>query len=508
MCIACIRNRIDITDGVSRQLSISFCRGCSRYSQPPSQWLPCEWESKELLALCIRRIKGLNSVRLVDASFIWTEPHSKRIKIKITIQKEVFSSTILQQVITVDIVVCNQQCPDCARVEAKNTWNSVVQVRQKVEHKRTFLYLEQLILKHRVEGDVINIKQVPEGLDFFFSHRNHAIKFIDFLSAVVPVRSRSSEQLISEDVHSGDSTYKFTFSVEIVPICKDDLVFLPLRTAKGFGGISPLVICTKVATLIHFIDPNTMQMVELSTSSYWRDSFTSLASISGLTKFIVLDIEKEGSTDGTRRGGSSKSESGNNRKSKYCLASCTVARASEFGHSSNTFFTRTHLGNVLRPGNFVLGYDLSTSNFNNSEWNEWATRDKNISNLPDVILVRRSYDHLRRNRKNRSWKLKNLKNKMDLDDPLAADYQKSAMEEDRMYRDQERFMEELEEDPEMRQTINIYRDETFTTDGNVGQNQENKRDDDYECDDEEDEDERVPEIPLEELLNSLVLEDQ
>lgn len=28
-------------------------------------------------------------VRLIDAGFLWTEPHSKRIKIKVTIQKEV-----------------------------------------------------------------------------------------------------------------------------------------------------------------------------------------------------------------------------------------------------------------------------------------------------------------------------------------------------------------------------------------------------------------------------------
>lgn len=28
-------------------------------------------------------------VRLVDAGFVWTEPHSKRLKVKLTIQKEV-----------------------------------------------------------------------------------------------------------------------------------------------------------------------------------------------------------------------------------------------------------------------------------------------------------------------------------------------------------------------------------------------------------------------------------
>lgn len=31
----------------------------------------------------------LLKVRLVDAGFVWTEPHSKRLKVKLTIQKEV-----------------------------------------------------------------------------------------------------------------------------------------------------------------------------------------------------------------------------------------------------------------------------------------------------------------------------------------------------------------------------------------------------------------------------------
>lgn len=30
-----------------------------------------------------------SQVRLIDAGFLWTEPHSKRIKMKLTIQKEV-----------------------------------------------------------------------------------------------------------------------------------------------------------------------------------------------------------------------------------------------------------------------------------------------------------------------------------------------------------------------------------------------------------------------------------
>ena len=69
--------------------SVSFCRNCDRFLSPPAQWTIAQPESRELLAICLKKLKGLNKVRLVDAGFIWTEPHSKRIKVKLTIQKEV-----------------------------------------------------------------------------------------------------------------------------------------------------------------------------------------------------------------------------------------------------------------------------------------------------------------------------------------------------------------------------------------------------------------------------------
>ena len=60
-----------------------------RYLQPPANWVACSLESRELLALCLRRLKGLSRVHMVDAGFVWTEPHSRRIKVKLTVQKEV-----------------------------------------------------------------------------------------------------------------------------------------------------------------------------------------------------------------------------------------------------------------------------------------------------------------------------------------------------------------------------------------------------------------------------------
>lgn len=69
--------------------SVSFCRNCERFLAPPAAWTPARPESQELLAICLKKLKGLPKVRLTDAHFIWTEPHSKRLRVSLTIQKEV-----------------------------------------------------------------------------------------------------------------------------------------------------------------------------------------------------------------------------------------------------------------------------------------------------------------------------------------------------------------------------------------------------------------------------------
>jgi nonsense-mediated mRNA decay protein 3 len=500
MCMSCIRSQVDISEGIPKQIAIQCCRNCDRFLQPPMQWLSCALESKELMALCLRRLKGLSKVRLIDASFIWTEPHSKRIKIKITIQKEAFTATILQQTFVLEVIVANQQCMDCAKVMAKNTWRAVVQARQKVDHKRTFLFVEQLILKHNAHKDVSNIKGQPDGLDFFFQSRSHAIKFVDFLQAVVPCRYSTSEQLISLDTHSGHSTFKFTFSLEIVPICKDDLVFLPPRTAKTLGGMCPLVLCTRVGTSIHFIDPNTLRTADISHQVYWRDAFQSLAASRSLIEYYVMDCELTGEIIG-----------------KYALADVQVVKASEFGRTTQYYFVRSHLGNILKAGDVVLGYDIATANFNNSDFDE-AIAANRLNHISDVILVKKSYAHLRRQGGSRRWKLRDLakdeSNEVDADTPMPSvsapitggrNKKTSAlsgsqrMEAEKAARDMEMFLQELEEDAEMRQAINIYRNPVHVNAPTpVSAVLEDV-----------DEDERKEiEIPLEELLDELTLTEE
>lgn len=105
-----------------------------------------------------------------------------------------------------------------------------------MDHKRTIFWLEQLILKHQAHSKCTTIQQMPGGIDFFFSERSHARSFIEFLQSIAPVRSTMAKKLISHNIHESTYNYKFTFMIEVVPVCKDDLVLLPKRLANSLGA--------------------------------------------------------------------------------------------------------------------------------------------------------------------------------------------------------------------------------------------------------------------------------
>ena len=72
----------------------------------------------------------------MDAEFLWTEPHSRRVKVKLTIEKQVLTGTVLQQAFVVIYKIQNLHCEDCHRGATSQTWNATVQLRQRVSHKR------------------------------------------------------------------------------------------------------------------------------------------------------------------------------------------------------------------------------------------------------------------------------------------------------------------------------------------------------------------------------------
>lgn len=418
-------------------------------------------ESRELLALCLKKLRGLNKVRIIDASFVWTEPHSKRIKVKLTIQDAVQDGMLLQQSFEVVYVVAYGQCPECAKSYTANVWRAAVQVRQKVLHKRTFLFLEQLIMKHGAHRETLNIKEAKDGIDFFFSAKNQAEKFVDFLNSVVPVKVKASQELISMDVHTSKRSYKFTYSAELVPICKDDLVAIPIKMAKQSGNISPLLLCHKIGTSVYLMDPQTLQTADISAPIYWRAPFTSLTDTHELVEFIIMDVELT-----------------NVRKGKWLLAEATVARASDLGVNDRTYFTRTHLGGLLQPGDSAMGYLLSGTVFNNPEYDAIEASNTYSSTIPDVVLVKKHYPRRRKNR-HRNWQLK----RMDKDEgellPKKAD-------QDRMDQEYEQFLRDVEEDEELRATLALYKKKKADEEMSMAGTEE---------------DDEVPQVNMDELLD-------
>ncbi|CAH0725297.1 unnamed protein product, partial [Brenthis ino] len=465
MCIACLRTHVDITDGIPKQVTLFFCRGCERYLQPPNEWLVCALESRELLALCLKRLKALNRVKLVNAVFDWTEPHSKRIKVSLTVQGEVMGGAVLQQSFLVEYVIQHQMCDACHRSEAQDYWRALVQVRQRANNRKTFYYLEQLILKHKAHANTLGIKPKHDGLDFFYATESHARKMVDFIQSVLPIKCQHSKKLISHDIHSNIYNYKFTFSVEIVPLSKDSIVCLPKKLTQNLGSISPICLVQRVTSAIHLIDAYTGQVCDLSSTQYWRYPFNAICNPKQLVEYIVMDID-------ILKEHEKKTFPGQGMVSnKHVLADVWVVKASELGLDSNPVHTKTHLGHILKPGDSVLGYNLAESNVNDVNLDKL---DRSV--VPDVYLVKKFYGEKAARRRARGWKLRHMNE----------DVVQFSSTTDDDYND---FLDDLEEDPALRQNINIFKDENKIPI------------------DTDEIDPSLPRITLAEMLDDLVIED-
>jgi len=174
-------------------------------------------------------------------------------------------------------------------------------------------------------------------------------------------------------------------------------------------------------------------------------------------------------------------------RSKLAWAEVVVAKTSDFGVNDKQYTTVTHLGHLLNPGDTAAGYDVLNANIP-----EEALAMLKGRQLPDVILVRKTYPSRKNRQAKRVFKLKELRKE-------AADNVKKG-DAERAAQDYEDFMQELEEDPELRKNVNLYRRE----DANRGAAR--AADEKEDMDDDGDED-GFPEVALDELLTDLKLED-
>lgn len=365
MCITCLQTRVNLTESISKDQTLQICRYCERYNRPP--WLAAKPESAELLNICLTRIKHLQKFKIIDSGFIYTEPHSRRIKVRVKIQQEV-ESVLMEQECVVLFVVDDTQCDDCKKTFTPHTWTAKVQVRQKAEHMKTLHHLEHQILEAGVNKDFKDVKQKDHGFDVLFVEKGQAKKFVDFLVGHLPTQVKYSKQLISTDFKSNIYNYKHTFVAEIPPICKDDLIILP--SSQTIPGLGRMLLCTKVTTQLHVMDVSTLSHYEIKPSQYWKSPFSVHATRDHLTEFIILDVEP------TQTG----------------RFDVELARSNDDHFGQTTYKIWSHIGKELSAGDTVLCYDMSS--IVNHQWD-----DSIIESSPDVIIVKKKTEKAKKNRK-------------------------------------------------------------------------------------------------------------
>ena len=127
---------------------------------------------------------------------------------------------------------------------------------------------------------------------------------------------------------------------------------------------------------------------------------------------------------------------------KHEIADAWVIKTSDMiKNGGQQVHTKTHLGHLLNVGDTALGFDFANANVNDENLD--AIKPENMS---DVVLVKKLYgDKLKRHKK-RKWKL----NRLNVDKDGAS----VATSDDKDYLD---FLEDIEEDPKVREHINIYK---------------------------------------------------
>jgi nonsense-mediated mRNA decay protein 3 len=110
------------------------------------------------------------------------------------------------------------------------------------------------------------------------------------------------------------------------------------------------------------------------------------------------------------------------------------------GVNDDSYWVKSHLGGILHPGDTAMGYFLANSNLNNPEYEDLL---ESISNLPDVVLVKKVYPE---RRKRKLGKLKRLEKE-------ESEMAPRKQEVEKMERDYELFLETLDEDEDMKQLL-------------------------------------------------------
>lgn len=379
MCARCLSQQVDLVGHLEPNGDLISCQDCGR-SLFHQRWLALEPESAELLTLCVKKIKGLEKkkagLKLVEAKFIWTEPHSRRIRVSVTVESEVLSHVVVRQSKCVEFKQVMQMCGLCQRSAMDLNWSWCVQVRQNCAgFKRTFRKLEQDLIRTGMDRHIVSVEEKANGFDLFFAGKSDCKTVLDFLKSSCPLN-------YSAQPTKHGSTY--TYSTYIAPLNKFDLVLVPEHQKSHRVR---LMLLKRVASSLKFLDVLNGEELDISAQAYWKAqshassstitassskskknrssasstggsasimavaSFSPFMTRNQLIEFVVIEISGE--------------ESRGNNQDRPKLINVTLARESDFGLNDVVIFVRTHL-NTLETGDYVLGYDLSCVNLTES----------------------------------------------------------------------------------------------------------------------------------------------
>jgi nonsense-mediated mRNA decay protein 3 len=394
-CSTCLAQEIDLKgmlqqgSGGADYTTIHQCRQCRRYQQSEKYYVDADPESPTLLAIVLKHIPALSSnntlrLNLVDAGFIWTEPHSMRLKVHLTVRTEIHG-TVIQQRVSVELLVHWKMCPQCNQEATHRTWHAIVQVRQKRDNKAGLTAIEQALAKNSlIRKYVLQLDAQAHGYDYFFFSLSQAQTFCAYLQRITAMRIKTSQHLVSSNIKNSTTNLRHTVMCDVVPLCRNDLVLIHKSVASNkLAG--RLVLVDKVSSVIHFLDASPKRnsnllddcQTEVSPETFYKNEkfYRLLLDTKRLTRFVVLDVELCNNEEHVLYHGP---DSG---VTKYALADVQVARESEFGV---VFSTVSHMGHLLSPGDVVLGYDLvaSATDFEDCLLHNYV--------LPDVVLVKKA----------------------------------------------------------------------------------------------------------------------
>lgn len=98
-----------------------------------------------------------------------------------------------------------------------------------------------------------------------------------------------------------------------------------------------------------------METSEIDSATYWKNPFLSLMTRPQAIPFIVRNIDQAAFDVNESRAAI---------RNKFKFAEIEVQRDKDLGVNDQTYFTYSHLGEMLTYDDNVLGYDLNSANFN------------------------------------------------------------------------------------------------------------------------------------------------